>query len=103
VAQRITGLLGASDTASRFGGDEFVLALAPGDVSQTTAFAERLLATLAQPYEWEHHSLHITASIGIAVYPQDGTSLHELTSTPMPPCITPRSRGATTTTTSTAP
>lgn len=79
VAQRITGLLGASDTASRFGGDEFVLALAPGDVSQTTAFAERLLATLAQPYEWEHHSLHITASIGIAVYPQDGTSLHELT------------------------
>ena len=79
VAQRITGLLGASDTASRFGGDEFVLALAPGDVSQTTAFAERLLATLAQPYEWENHSLHITASIGIAVYPQDGTSLHELT------------------------
>jgi diguanylate cyclase (GGDEF)-like protein len=79
VAQRITSLLGASDTASRFGGDEFVLALAPGDVSQTTAFAERLLATLAQPYEWEHHSLHITASIGIAVYPQDGTSLHELT------------------------
>ncbi|WP_246878147.1 EAL domain-containing protein [Aeromonas sp. PrichA-15] len=79
VAQRITGLLGASDTASRFGGDEFVLALAPGDVSQATAFAERLLATLAQPYEWEHHSLHITASIGIAVYPQDGTSLHELT------------------------
>ena len=79
VAQRITSLLGASDTASRFGGDEFVLALAPGDVSQATAFAERLLATLAQPYEWEHHSLHITASIGIAVYPQDGTSLHELT------------------------
>lgn len=79
VATRITALLGGSDTASRFGGDEFVLALAPGDVSQTTAFAERLLAALAQPYSWEHHSLHITASIGIAVYPQDGTSLHELT------------------------
>ncbi|MNP06816.1 putative diguanylate cyclase YedQ [compost metagenome] len=58
VAARITGLLGGSDTASRFGGDEFVLALAPGDLSQTTAFAERLLAALAQPYEWEHHSRH---------------------------------------------
>ena len=79
VAERISALLGPNDTASRFGGDEFVLALAPGDIGQTTAFAERLLATLAQPYEWEHHSLHITASIGIAVYPQDGTSLHELT------------------------
>ncbi|WP_323927691.1 GGDEF domain-containing protein, partial [Aeromonas caviae] len=65
VAERITALLGPNDTASRFGGDEFVLALAPGDIGQTTAFAERLLATLAQPYEWEHHSLHITASIGI--------------------------------------
>ncbi|MCX4051297.1 diguanylate cyclase, partial [Aeromonas caviae] len=64
VAERITALLGPNDTASRFGGDEFVLALAPGDIGQTTAFAERLLATLAQPYEWEHHSLHITASIG---------------------------------------
>ena len=79
VAERITALLGPNDTASRFGGDEFVLALAPGDIGQTTAFAERLLATLAQPYQCEHHSLHITASIGIAVYPQDGTSLHELT------------------------
>ncbi|MEH8111540.1 EAL domain-containing protein [Aeromonas veronii] len=79
VAERITTLLGPNDTASRFGGDEFVLALAPGDIGQTTAFAERLLATLAQPYQCEHHSLHITASIGIAVYPQDGTSLHELT------------------------
>ncbi|WP_368206952.1 putative bifunctional diguanylate cyclase/phosphodiesterase [Aeromonas sp. R6-1] len=79
VAERISALLGPNDTASRFGGDEFVLALAPGDVGQTTAFAERLLAALAQPYQWEHHSLHITASIGIAVYPQDGTSLHELT------------------------
>ncbi|MGL5813529.1 MAG: putative bifunctional diguanylate cyclase/phosphodiesterase [Aeromonas sp.] len=79
VAQRIKGLLGANDCASRFGGDEFVLALAPGEQAQTSAFAERLLASLAQPYAWEHHSLHVTASIGIAVYPQDGTSLHELT------------------------
>ena len=79
VAQRIKELLGANDCASRFGGDEFVLALAPGEQAQTSAFAERLLASLAQPYAWEHHSLHVTASIGIAVYPQDGTSLHELT------------------------
>ncbi|WP_457979458.1 putative bifunctional diguanylate cyclase/phosphodiesterase [Aeromonas sp. AE23HZ002T15] len=79
VAQRIKALLGANDCASRFGGDEFVLALAPGEQAQTSAFAERLLASLAQPYTWEHHSLHVTASIGIAVYPQDGTSLHELT------------------------
>ncbi|WP_434666958.1 putative bifunctional diguanylate cyclase/phosphodiesterase [Aeromonas sp. NJAU223] len=79
VAQRIKALLGANDNASRFGGDEFVLTLAPGDLAQSTEFAERLLASLAEPYAWEHHSLRVTASIGIAVYPQDGTSLHELT------------------------
>jgi diguanylate cyclase len=79
VTERIKGLLGSSDTASRFGGDEFLLALAPGDMAQTRLFAERLLAEIARPYQLEHHSLHITVSIGIAIYPDDGTSLHELT------------------------
>lgn len=79
VTERIKGLLGSGDTASRFGGDEFVLALAPGEMAQTRLFAKRLLAEIARPYQLEHHHLHITVSIGIAIYPDNGTSLHELT------------------------
>ena len=67
-----------SDTASRFGG-RVRAGPGAGDLGQTTAFAERLLAAWRSPTSGNITACTSPASIGIAVYPQDGTSLHELT------------------------
>lgn len=64
---------------ARFGGDEFTLVLA--EISQETdaaLVARRLLETLAQPVSLAGHDVTVTASIGIAVYPQDGQDVEAL-------------------------
>jgi diguanylate cyclase (GGDEF)-like protein len=64
---------------ARFGGDEFTLVLA--EISQGTdagLVARRLLETLAQPVSLAGHDVTVTASIGIAVYPQDGQDVESL-------------------------
>lgn len=78
VAARFRGLLRETDTVCRSGGDEFVLLLP--DVAQEGALraAEKLLSMFQQPFAVSGHSLRVTASIGIALYPHDGTSFDEL-------------------------
>jgi diguanylate cyclase (GGDEF)-like protein/PAS domain S-box-containing protein len=73
VAQRLVGCVRASDTVSRHGGDEFVILLSevadPGDAA---FIAEKILAALAMPYAISERNVHLSASIGISIYPQDG-------------------------------
>ncbi len=72
VALRLSAFATASDAVARMGGDEFVLLL--GNQPDTQAIAARalqVLSQLAQPYAIDHQTLHATASIGIAVFPQD--------------------------------
>lgn len=73
VAGRLAGCVRATDTICRQGGDEFVILLAeieqPQDVAQV---AEKLLAAVAAPQLIGGHELHVTLSIGISVYPDDG-------------------------------
>ncbi len=73
VGQRLTRAARASDTAARLGGDEFVLLMEgvcdPGDAQR---FANRLRETLAAPFSIDNQSLEISASIGIALYPDHG-------------------------------
>ncbi|MEO8298575.1 MAG: EAL domain-containing protein [Burkholderiales bacterium] len=73
VAQRVTATMRESDTLARFGGDEFVLlqqsAVSP---SQAVALAERLLDVLGAPVRLPGIELTISASIGVALYPDDG-------------------------------
>ncbi|HEX5783863.1 MAG TPA: EAL domain-containing protein [Burkholderiaceae bacterium] len=73
VAHRLNQRLGASDTLSRQGGDEFLVMLAdvhnPDVMGQV---AQALLDALKQPFHIDGHELVISASIGIAVYPDDG-------------------------------
>lgn len=79
VAGRISSCLRVRDTAARLGGDEFVVVLAdlarPEDTAQV---ANKILHAIAEPMALEGRTFKVTASIGAAIYPQDGTSFSAL-------------------------
>ena len=79
VAQRLKSCLRGSDTVARLGGDEFTVLL-PQIPSQSVAIrvAEKIIFAVTQPLILNGQDLHITLSLGISVYPQDGKSLEEL-------------------------
>jgi diguanylate cyclase (GGDEF)-like protein/PAS domain S-box-containing protein len=79
VAQRLLGCVRNSDTVSRQGGDEFVILLPELKRGRDAALrAEKILAALSAPYEIDMHSVHITASIGIVIFPDDGEDAETL-------------------------
>ena len=71
--------LRASDTLARLGGDEFV-ALLEGEASEHSVqtVVEKLGTTLAQPFQVQTHQLQISASIGVARFPDDGQDVDTL-------------------------
>jgi len=72
MAQRLLACVRNSDTVGRLGGDEFVVVLSEVSHSEDAAIsAQKILATLSRPYDIDAHEVHITASIGIATYPDD--------------------------------
>jgi diguanylate cyclase (GGDEF)-like protein/PAS domain S-box-containing protein len=73
VAQRLTKRVRQSDTVARIGGDEFVIILeAVREKRAAAAVAQKVERALAAPYLLQGHSLRITASIGISLYPENG-------------------------------
>jgi predicted signal transduction protein with EAL and GGDEF domain len=67
-------LVRSVDTVSRVGGDEFVVLLSEIEMAEDAArIAEKLIKGLSQPYTIENHELLITASVGICIYPDNGT------------------------------
>jgi diguanylate cyclase (GGDEF)-like protein len=79
VAQRLRGCVRDSDTVSRQGGDEFVILLCNvAHARDAAGCAEKILLTLSAPHQIDAHNLHVTASIGIVVYPDDGTNAETL-------------------------
>ncbi|HWS03750.1 MAG TPA: EAL domain-containing protein [Gammaproteobacteria bacterium] len=73
VAQRLVGCVRHSDTISRQGGDEFVLLLPYIEQAEDAALsAQKILAALALPHLIDQNDLHVTVSIGISIYPEDG-------------------------------
>lgn len=75
VADRLRRTVRESDTVSRQGGDEFVLLLPlVARAEDAYELAEKLINTLAAPYRIGGHELHVTASIGISLFPEDGDS-----------------------------
>ena len=79
VSKRFSGMLGEWDTIGRMGGDEFavILPMIQGP-DQVTRVVQRMLETLATPFPIDDQEVFITASIGIALYPSDGTSVEDL-------------------------
>jgi diguanylate cyclase (GGDEF)-like protein len=79
IAKRLVRCLRAADTVGRLGGDEFVVLLSqivlPDDAE---AVARKIQDSLSQPYAIDDRRLQLTASIGIAVYPDDGETSEAL-------------------------
>ena len=73
VAERILPCIRQSDTVSRYGGDEFIVLLSEINRAEDAAvMAEKIRLAVMEPYTIDSHSLHLTTSIGVSVYPNDG-------------------------------
>jgi diguanylate cyclase (GGDEF)-like protein len=79
VADRLTRLLRAGDTAARLGGDEFVVLQAHiREPAEAEMLARRIVKEISAPYRVDGADLHIGASVGVALAPNDGLELDEL-------------------------
>ena len=79
VAARIQKVLRSVDVVSRLGGDEFLVVLPDLESEQgPIPVAEKLLAAVSEPVALEGQSLSVSPSIGIAVFPRDGSSADTL-------------------------
>ena len=74
IAERLRGCIRECDTVCRYGGDEFVILLSELDKASDAALsADKILVAMKAPHYVSDHELHATVSIGIGLYPNDGT------------------------------
>lgn len=79
AGERLLSCLREGDTAARIGGDEFVIILLESDLERAITVAHRILGTLRVPYEFGKKTIsNISASIGIAIYPDDADEVDSL-------------------------
>jgi diguanylate cyclase (GGDEF)-like protein/PAS domain S-box-containing protein len=79
VAKRLVGCVRSADTVCRQGGDEFVVLLSEVEQSESAAItARRMLRAVGDMHSVDQHDLHVTASIGVSVYPDDGVDAETL-------------------------
>lgn len=73
IAQRFQSVIRETDSVSRFGGDEFIFLTPQSDAKSVISIAKKIISVIEQPIVYEDTELNVTASIGIALYPFDGT------------------------------
>jgi len=79
VSRRLLACVRGSDTVSRQGGDEFVVLLsALPNAEDAVIGAQKILSTLSAPHVIDGNELHLTVSIGISTYPEDGLDAEAL-------------------------
>ncbi len=79
VAQRLRCCVRNKDTVSRLGGDEFLIMLPDlNTVQEAVIVAKKILGVISQVFMLDPHELHVTASIGISIYPTDGDKVSTL-------------------------
>jgi diguanylate cyclase (GGDEF)-like protein/PAS domain S-box-containing protein len=80
VAKRLQNILRDDDTAARLGGDEFTILVENlEDPSQAAVVASKIQEKFKSPFKIAGRELHVTASIGISIYPEDGKDVADLT------------------------
>lgn len=75
IAKKFTNILKEKDTVSRLGGDEFILLKPDFKEHEVEHYSNRLLEMFNEPFEIEDKLIYITASIGVALYPRDGSDI----------------------------
>jgi diguanylate cyclase (GGDEF)-like protein len=79
VAQRLESVVREEDTVARVGGDEFIIALWQiTHTSDVATVAAKLVEIVSQPYVIENHSVTVTTSAGISIYPAHGEHVESL-------------------------
>ncbi|NVJ91593.1 MAG: EAL domain-containing protein [Methylocystaceae bacterium] len=79
AARRLTSIVRKSDTVARLGGDEFTIIIQDlDDFRLVETIVEKLLESLALPYELENNVAFVSGSIGITIYPNDASNVTEL-------------------------
>jgi diguanylate cyclase (GGDEF)-like protein/PAS domain S-box-containing protein len=78
VARRLKNILRQEETLARLSGDEFVVIVPGADQAAAVHIAERIRTALSEPLALTGHVLSLGASIGIAFYPEDGTTAEDL-------------------------
>ena len=79
VAGRLAKCVRGTDTVSRMGGDEFVVLLSEVEQAEDAAItASRMLEAVAEPHTVDEHQIHVTTSIGVSIYPDDGLDAETL-------------------------
>jgi diguanylate cyclase (GGDEF)-like protein len=79
VAERVLACLRTTDSAARFGGDEFVVLLpSVGSERNAVRIAEKIRAALNEPFEIEGLTFNISSSTGVAIYPDHADGEQQL-------------------------
>lgn len=77
VAKRLSQCVRECDTVCRLSGDEFTIIVT--DTEEISPIAQRILESITKPFKINKHKVNISPSIGIALFPQDGTTIDEIT------------------------
>lgn len=79
VAERLSELVREIDTVSRFGGDEFAILVSEVDtINDVSTLASKVIYALNQPFLLDKYTVNVSASIGVALYPDHGTDMETL-------------------------
>lgn len=78
TSKRLLKCIDEKDTAARMNGDEFSLLIENVMESSITPLLERLISIFKEPFKANENIIHLTASIGVSIYPDDGDTEEEL-------------------------
>ncbi len=79
VSERLKGMISENELVGRLGGDEFAIVIRDAsDLGRVRFVAEEVIERLSAPYEVDHHTLYVGASVGSAIGPRDGSTVETL-------------------------
>lgn len=79
VAENLSALVREIDTVSRFGGDEFAILVSEVEtIDDVATLANKVIKTLSEPFHLGEHTVNVSASLGIALYPDHGADMETL-------------------------